>query len=47
MVVAAFLTMLVLLCVKDLNLYSEEENEDNQDDSVELEDVENRQQEPE
>lgn len=43
MAVAALLTMLVIIYVKDLDLYNEDEGEDDEDDPVELEQIENQQ----
>lgn len=44
MIVAALFTMLVIVFVKDLDLYDEEDGENEGDDPVELEDVANQQQ---
>lgn len=43
MIIAALLTILVLIYVKDLDLYNEEENEDHLNDIVELENTEDQQ----
>lgn len=45
MAIAALLTMLVIIYVKDLDMYNEDEGEDDEDDPVELEQVENQPQE--